>query len=156
MKEEEFNSDSNLSFRVLNLYRCKNMTHLPSNLQVSEKLIICECPNLKSIDNIKCFPARSIYIRDCPEISYIPDNLRVDFLTLKRCPRLNRLPDGLRINGVLALHEMTFHSDFPKNIKLNGIDILACNYTVKTPRLDAIEREIAIYERTWENDLEYR
>ena len=154
MKEEEFDSLYNKKIKILNLYKCKDITHIPSGLPVSEYLIIDSCPKLQEIGNLKRL--RTLYISDCPYIIHLPEHIRVDNLILKRCPKLNKLPEDLRVEAVLTLREMTFHSDFPKNIRLGGIDKLACTYTVNTPRLNAIEREIAIAEGRWRTDLEYR
>ena len=154
MKEEEFDSLYNKKIKILNLYVCKDITHIPSELSVSEELIICQCPKLQGIGNLKRL--RTLYISDCPQLSHLPEHIRVDNLILKRCPKLNKLPEDLRVEAVLTLREMTFHSDFPKNIRLGGIDKSGCDFPINSVRLKAIEREISIAEGGWRTDLEYR
>jgi hypothetical protein len=118
-----------LKVRRLRLVDCPNLEALPARLRLRH-LEIRDCPRLTTLPaDLHCYEI------DAPASSLagLPDGLRVDFrLDLRDSPQLTRLPEGLKV-GSLVLRGCTALESLPEGLDVCFLDLQGCRQLRRWP-----------------------
>jgi hypothetical protein len=109
------------------------LQELPEDLQVESRLILDNCPRLKSLP--VGLTAGSISLRNCQALEALPEGLSVWFLDLTGCSQFTTWPrNGTIHNGSLILRNCVSVTSLPRWVgRLAQLDLAGCVGILEIP-----------------------
>lgn len=106
--------------------RSSQLTHLPADLRVDNRLLLDDCTRLQSLPT--GLTAGSISLRNCTALESLPENLSCWFLDMTGCSRFSGWPNQASLQrGSLVLRGCLAVSQLPPWIgRLSHLDLSGC------------------------------